>query len=187
MPTRRRQNRSLSSSISWALAGLGHRLRRIATSSRRAPVRPAGARVKRAQEIADYLSRLCTLPLERLVAIAPERAKGLMQSLGCTAFEARREKRFAWAAAVPVLHQRRPFGICLSSKSAVHLAIVEGEPPADDGSMARELEARVVERATIVEIAPADANAEGMPRPLNGVPQIVNHWAASLCSAAFAR
>jgi hypothetical protein len=108
--------------------------------------RPPGSRNRRTVEMVDYLLSRYTSPLEGLLAIAQARVDELAERLQCSKLEALQEKRFAWAAALPYLHQRQPLAVNLNSHKLVQLTIIDGDAPAEAaGEATISIAARLVE------------------------------------------
>lgn len=95
--------------------------------------RPPGSRNRRTQEIVDYLTSKYPLPLEGLLRMAAMSIEEIVAELGCTKLEAQQEKRQAWIATLPYIHQRQAIAVDVTNHKMVHLTIVEGsdEPGAE--------------------------------------------------------
>lgn len=93
--------------------------------------RPAGARNRRSEEIAAWITEHIGDPLVMLAQLAVLPADELAAAAGCTKAEALAEKRLAAIAVLPFLHRRQPLAIDVANHRVVHLHIGEGPKPAD--------------------------------------------------------
>lgn len=115
------------------LLGLPERRGDLAIAPRRGPGRPLGARNRRTQEWAQFLTARYGNPLEVLAQMATASVAELHKQLGCTPLEAFQEKRLAAIALLPYMAQRQPLSVDLTNRQVVYLSISDGAGAADPG------------------------------------------------------
>ena len=104
----------------------------------------------------EYLLSRHRDPCEVLLETAEAQVSNLAALLGCTVFEALKEKRLAASAVLPYVAQRQPLMVDVSHRNPVYLAITDGQAaPAD--SVTGLIAARVVDPAA-VEIVPIEGD-----------------------------
>jgi hypothetical protein len=105
----------------------------------RKPGRPLGARNRRTQEWADYITRHYGNPLVGLAQLAMASVAELHVRLGCTPLEAMQEKRLAMIALLPYIAQRQPLAVDVTNRQVVYLNISDVSGGADPASAGAEM------------------------------------------------
>lgn len=113
-----------------------------AAIERRKAGRPAGARNRRSEDVAEEVIARLGDPLLRQAAVATMDAEELAKRLGCTLLEAIQEQRLSAMLVLPYLHRKMPIAVDVRAQRVVQLTIVD--VPAPDGQSEQNQEVAVV-------------------------------------------
>jgi hypothetical protein len=133
--------------------GLPQTVELVALQERRRVGRPAGARNRRAEDVAREVIERLGDPLVMLASLAMTPIDEL-RAAGLGLAEAVTEKRLAAIAVLPYLHQRKPLAVDLTNRQAVSLTLIIGDAPA--GEAVEFTDAEIVEIQQLSEV-PGDA------------------------------